>query len=47
MPVDAFSVTKDPKDLGSQFLTKEEKAEIKAGSKEEATPKKKVKKSEK
>lgn len=30
MPVDAFEKTGDPKDYGSQFLTKEEKAEIKA-----------------
>lgn len=33
MPVDAFEKTGDPKDLGSAFLTKEEKAEIKEEAK--------------
>lgn len=40
MPVDAYSVTNDPKDLGSQFLTKEEKQEIKAGQVEKPKAKK-------
>jgi hypothetical protein len=43
MPTNAFDVTKDPNDEGSQFLTKEEKAEIKAGPKDAKVKDKKKK----
>lgn len=51
MPIDAFEKTKDPSDIGSEFLTKEEKAELRRarkadaqGAKKEAKPKRKKKK---
>lgn len=43
MPVDAFEKTGDPMDLGSEFLTKEEKAELKEARKADKKPKKKKK----